>query len=712
MPAPGRPLEIGVDGLERLDRAVVAEELRRVPQRQQPPLDLLCRAEAEQEIAVGRLGAVLPAHHVGTHARERVLRVDHVAPRAVHLLAVLVEHLLVAQDLLERCPPGQRDRHQELRVEPEPDLLAHLRHPVGREPLLPRRVIGEVGRRQAPSGARCVPLGEVLRVLPAERRERDDAGVEPDVTDLLHPLDGLAACLATHLDGVDPGAPELLQLVEAAEGALLELGPRADHVQVPARTRVERQRQAVVAAPGDVPVAHVAQPVVHALAHVPGRPFDRRVRVEQRLTELVDSDEPVVREAEDQRRVAAPAEGIAVLGRLRAHEQATVAEVADDLLRRLDGREAVQPAVLGIEPARLVDGRQHGELVHLRELEVLAAAAGRDVDDAGARVEGDVVPRDHAVLDLRAGLERVERPAVAPADELGPLDDAREALVREERTGNPLPVLEQAVVGGRVDRRGDVRGQRPRGRRPDDDPLALVVEQREADVERGVEAVLVVAVQLVGGDRGAAARAPLGRAMAHDEPPAVVDDPQEAPDVLDVRVGEREVVVAPVHPLPEPDRALRQLLRRADDDVTAPASELCEPVLLDLALGVEPERALDADLDPEALAVEAVLVALVVPAQRLVALEDVLERPSPGRMDGQGLVRGDRAVEEAEPGAVCVLRPQLRERRLALPEREDLPLERVMVGLVRKGCEHHPILEACCSSHHASGEESGRPSSL
>ena len=167
-----------------------------------------------------------------------------------------------------------------------------------------------------------------------------------------------------------------------------------------------------------------------------------------------------------------------------------------------------------------------------------------------------------------------------------------------------------------------------------------------------------------------------------------MDDPEEAPDVLDVRVGEREVVVPPVHPLAEPDRPFGQLLRGPDDDVTALAGELGEPVLLDLALRVEPELPLDTDLDPETLAVEPVLVALVVAAERLVALEDVLERPSPGGVDGQRLVRGDRAVEEAEPRPVGVLRPQLRERRLPLPEREDLPLERVVVGLVREGCEH------------------------
>ena len=76
-------------------------------------------------------------------------------------------------------------------------------------------------------------------------------------------------------------------------------------------------------------------------------------------------------------------------------------------------------------------------------------------------------------------------------------------------------------------------------------------------------------------------------------------------------------------------------LRRRDDDVAALAGELGEPELLDLALRVEPELALDADLDPQTLAVEAVLVALVVAAQRLVALEDVLQRPAPGGVDGR-----------------------------------------------------------------------------
>src|SRR5262249_40306378 len=113
-----------------------------------------------------------------------------------------------------------------------------------------------------------------------------------------------------------------------------------------------------------------------------------------------------------------------------------------------------------------------------------------------------------------------------------------------------------------------------------------------------------------------------------------------------------------------------------------------EPVLLDLALRVEPELALDADLDPEALAVEPVLVALVEAAQRLVALEDVLQRPPPRRVDGKRLVRRHGAVDERplRPAPAPLAEPL--ERALALPHVEDLELQRVVVGLVRQRREH------------------------
>ena len=294
-----------------------------------------------------------------------------------------------------------------------------------------------------------------------------------------------------------------------------------------------------------------------------------------------------------------------------------------------------------------------------------------------------------AMVDLSARAEVVERPAIPEPDEVGALHGSDERLVGVARGRDPLSVLAEPVVGVGLDGRRDVRRERPRRRRPDDERLAGLVEEREADEQGRVDPILVHAAlrELVLRDRRAAARAPLRRTVPLVQEAALEHELEEPPDVLDVRVGEREVVVPPVHPLAEPLRAVRELRRRPDHLVAAPARELGEPVLLDLPLRVEPELALDPDLDPETLAVEAVLVALVEALQRLVALEDVLECSPPGGMDGERLVRRHGAVDEAEARAGGVLGTQAVEGRLALPRLEDLELEGVMVRLVRQRCE-------------------------
>ncbi len=354
-------VEIAGLGTEALDVRVLDEERDGVPQRQQLALDLLPGPVAEPEVLVRRLGAVLPAHDVGAHARERVVGLDEVAPRAVHLAAVLVDHLLVAEDLAERGPAGQDDRHEELRVEPQADLLAHLRDPVGREPLLPVGVVGEVRPREPPRRAGRVAALDPLRVLPAEGGEGDDPGVEPDVADLADPGDLVAAGLAADRHVVDPRAPELLELVEPAGRAPLELRPRPDDVEVAARARVEGEGEAVEALARDVPVVHVAQPVVHAPAHVVRRPAHRRVGLERPRADLVHGDEPVLAQAEDQRGLAAPAVRVAVDDLLGGDDPPALGEVRDDLVGDLAGPAPVEPAVVLEEAARFVDRRDDVE---------------------------------------------------------------------------------------------------------------------------------------------------------------------------------------------------------------------------------------------------------------------------------------------------------------------------------------------------------------
>src|SRR5215213_9238237 len=120
--------------------------------------------------------------------------------------------------------------------------------------------------------------------------------------------------------------------------------------------------------------------------------------------------------------------------------------------------------------------------------------------------------------------------------------------------------------------------------------------------------VVLLAGLLVLRQGGPTPRAPLRRPVPAVEPAAALNLLEEAPDVLDVRVAERVVRVVPVHPHPEPLRLFRLNSGEVRDALLAALRELGEPVLLDLALGVEAERFLDLDLDVEPLAVEAVLV--------------------------------------------------------------------------------------------------------
>ena len=558
-------------------------------------------------------------------------------------------------------------------------------------------MIRQVGGCQPLRGAGRIPAGDVPRlVVPAERRERHDARVEPGVADLRDARDLLPALVASDDDVVDPRPVQLAQAVEPADRALLELGPRADHRQVAAGAWVERERQAEVPLARDVPVAHVPQPVVHPLRVEGRRPFDRCVRVEHRLPNLLGRDEPVVDDAEEERRLAAPARRIAVDDPPGLDEETPLPEARDDGLLRRIGGDARQRPVVVVEDAGLVDRHEHRQLVHAAQLEVLGARARRDVDDARALVERDVVPRDDAVLDVRQCREVVEGAAIGASHQLLAQHSLDEVRVRPALDGVPLALSSAPVLGIRPHCCSDVRRKRPRRRRPDDERLALGVREREADVERRVIELLVLAgVDLVLGDRRAATRTPLRRPMSLVEPASLVDDLEEAPDVLDVRVGERVVVGVPVHPHAEPLRLLGDHLAVLGHPLLAAFGELGEAVFLDLALRVEPERLLDLDLDPETLAVEAVLVALVEAAQRLVALEDVLERPAPGVVHTHRVVRGDGAVDEAEPLAASVLLAQLLERPLDVPEREHLPLERRVIGDTRKwrkDARHRSIL--------------------
>src|SRR6185436_14232904 len=151
---------------------------------------------------------------------------------------------------------------------------------------------------------------------------------------------------------------------------------------------------------------------------------------------------------------------------------------------------------------------------------------------------------------------------------------------------------------------------------------------------------------------------------------------QNVPDVRDVVVAVRVIGVVPVHPLPEPDGLLGDRGSAAVDARAARTRELVDAVRLDVALAVQVELPLHLHLDPQSLAVEPVLPALVESLHRLVPNVEVLIRASPGVVDAHRLDVGrDRAVDERVPRATGVPLPQLLEAAVALPQIEHTVLD-------------------------------------
>ena len=146
--------------------------------------------------------------------------------------------------------------------------------------------------------------------------------------------------------------------------------------------------------------------------------------------------------------------------------------------------------------------------------------------------------------------------------------------------------------------------------------------------------------------------------------------------------------VVPVHPVAEPDALLGLAGGEREHALLAQAHELGDAVRLDVALAREAEVALDVDLDPQALAVEAVLVALVLAQHRVEPLVQVLVRAAPGVVDAHRVVGRDRPVEEAPARAPGVLRPEPRERPPLGPQPEQVVLLGDEVGAACYRCEH------------------------
>ncbi len=124
-----------------------------------------------------------------------------------------------------------------------------------------------------------------------------------------------------------------------------------------------------------------------------------------------------------------------------------------------------------------------------------------------------------------------------------------------------------------------------------------------------------------------------------------------------------------------------------EDAAFAFLHELIDAELFDGTFGTEAELLFDFDFDPEALAVESILVTEIAAIHGPVALEGVFVGAAPGVVDAHGIVGRDGAVEKTPRLFAGVFGPEFLEDVAFVPELEDGVLTRDEFGVVDFG-EH------------------------
>jgi hypothetical protein len=123
---------------------------------------------------------------------------------------------------------------------------------------------------------------------------------------------------------------------------------------------------------------------------------------------------------------------------------------------------------------------------------------------------------------------------------------------------------------------------------------------------------------------------------------------KEMPDGIIVVRGHGEIGVVPVHPESQPLGLLGLDPGEFVHPLLALVDEVADAIGLDVLLGPEAQLFFHLHLHPQALAVEAVLVAGVIALHGLVAVIQILVGAAPGVVHPHGVVGGDRPVHETE----------------------------------------------------------------
>ena len=323
--------------------------------------------------------------------------------------------------------------------------------------------------------------------------------------------------------------------------------------------------------------------------------------------------------------------------------------------------------------------------------------------DAGAVVVGDEVGRDHSKR-VHAPVRRVvdghevERAVVVEPDQVVDRDRAHDlGVVAEHRlhpgrghheVAPPLAPADAHVLDLRADGGGDVRDQRPRRRRPDQE-VEVALDHREPHVHRRLGDVLVALRDLVTRQRG-----PTPAAVG-DDLEALVDEPpvphllEVPPHALDVVVGERPVRVGGVEPHADARRERGPVLDVAVDRLAAAPVELGDAVLLDLVLAGEAELLLDLELHRADRGSPSRPCGRRSGRASCGTGVEVLERPGPDVVQTGPAVRGRRPLVEHPLGCALAAAQALGEHVVVGPALLHPGFELDEVDVAVDGVERH-----------------------
>ena len=465
-----------------------------------------------------------------------------------------------------------------------------------------------------------------------------------------------------------------------------------------------RYRNAPRALAADAPVGAVAHHVRDAVLAPVGYPFYFVDALERLVAEFRDGDEPLVRGAEDDRLLAAPAVRVGVRDFQLSEQAARFFEKLEDLLLALGERHAAENRRVGV----IMSSRVHGVVdlyaVADARLIVVASVAGGGVDASGTGVERDVVgehERNGSVVERVLRERKLKLLPLADEDRLAELKPGSLLDLGLEADGDEVDLaaaLVEAVVVARMNGDRHRGGKRPRRRRPDYDVDVLSGELGEdlrgvgvlvSDEDRGRSLVSVLDFRR--GERRLAVGAPVDRlASLVDEP--LVHHFGEAFELSRLeRRDERHVRMLPVA---DDAEALKLSRLHIGERTRVGGALLAQLDGRDFVLA-DVQLLENLELDGEPVRVVARNVWREVSALPFILNYEVLENLVRRGSDMDARVRVGRPVVKDERGLVLVLFLQLAVNVDVVPEFEKfrLPLRQIRAHReIRLGQEQRVLI--------------------